>query len=154
MTQTHTLFDAALSYAAKGLMSSPYTPFADGCSCKQHKAFPDRQTSALAQKICSMVLRMRPFAATITRWWTRCKVANIGIRTGAVSGLSVLDVDFLVGWGREPRDPASRLPAPRDRAAAHRQRPALLLCPSRESPSRTGSRTLRLGSISEAMAAT
>jgi hypothetical protein len=35
--------------------------------------------------------------ATIRQWWTRWPDANIGIATGAVSGLVVLDIDSRHG---------------------------------------------------------
>jgi Bifunctional DNA primase/polymerase, N-terminal len=35
--------------------------------------------------------------ALIRRWWTRWPLANVGIRTGAASGLLVVDVDGAAG---------------------------------------------------------
>jgi hypothetical protein len=49
----------------------------------------------------------------ITSWWASCPSANVGIRTGAVSGLVVLDVDGPAGRGslRSLVDRHGRFPA-------------------------------------------
>src|SRR3989442_15477637 len=53
--------------------------------------------------------------ATIRRWWAGAPDANVGIATGATSGLVVLDVDPPHGGGRGPAHPAQKkgpLPPP------------------------------------------
>jgi hypothetical protein len=88
-----TLQESALSYARQGWPVFPIWPIRDGrCACGKDcgrdagkhpigrlapKGFQDATTDE----------------ATITHWWTDMPDANIGIATGAVSGLVVLDVD-------------------------------------------------------------
>ena len=82
--------DAALAYARAGLAVLPlHQPIDEGkCSCR---------------KVCGSIGK-HPHTrngykdattdeATISAWWTRWPNANIGIATGMISGLVVLDVD-------------------------------------------------------------
>ena len=94
-TQTHPLLDAALAYAARGWQVFPcHTPWQDGCSCKQHRTCPDIGKHPRWHKDLQHGLKDATIdAAMLTRWWTRWPLANIGLATGAVSGLVVLDVD-------------------------------------------------------------
>src|SRR5436853_7839425 len=102
MTQhTQTLLDAALSYAARGWRVFPcHTPTAVGSSCRKdcgkdrgkhprtEHGFKDATTDE----------------ATLRRWWSQFPDANIGIVTGAISGLAVLDEDSYKGGDETRRD--------------------------------------------------
>jgi hypothetical protein len=85
--------DAALSYAARGWAVFPcHTPTATGCSCRQdcgrvgkHPRTKNGLGNATTEE------------ATIRRWWKQWPTANVAIRTGAASGLAVLDEDSYKG---------------------------------------------------------
>ena len=93
--QTHTLLDAALAYAAKGWHVFPcHTPTENGCSCTKREACTDigkhpRTRNGLSDATTD--------AAQIRKWWTMWPEANVAIRTGAISGLVVLDRDDYKG---------------------------------------------------------
>jgi len=93
--QTNTLLDAALSYAARGWHVFPcHTPTATGCSCTKRDACSDigkhpRTRNGLSDATTD--------ETQIRKWWTMWPAANVAIRTGAVSGIVVLDVDFRKG---------------------------------------------------------
>jgi putative DNA primase/helicase len=94
-SQDHRLLDAAIAYAAKGWHVFPcHTPTETGCSCTKRAACTDigkhpRTRNGLKDATTE--------DATIRHWWKMWPGANIAIRTGAVSGLVVLDVDFRKG---------------------------------------------------------
>lgn len=83
--------EAALAYAARGWSVVPcHSPSPGGCTCKAGAACssPGKHPRVVrglhaASRSCDL----------ITRWWTRWATANIGIRTGAPSGLVVVDID-------------------------------------------------------------
>jgi hypothetical protein len=84
------LLAAALTYAAHGWMVLPlHTPGSEGCSCGQdcggsagkHPRTPHGLYDASRQP------------DQLWRWWHRWPNANVGIRTGQISGLVILDVD-------------------------------------------------------------
>ena len=89
---------AALSYAERGWAVFPiWWPYpAGGCACR-------RPTCNRPGKhpVGSLVPHGKDQATTdasaIRAWWRRCPRANVGIRTGAVSDLVVLDVDGDAG---------------------------------------------------------
>jgi hypothetical protein len=81
---------AALGYARGGWAVLPcHEPRSDGCSCGtsgcaspgKHPRTPHGLHDASARK------------EVITGWWRRWPQANVAVRTGAVSGLVVVDVD-------------------------------------------------------------
>lgn len=85
-----TQVDAALRYATRGWAVFPcHHPNGGQCSC----ARPDctsrgkhpRTTRGLHDATCDLDV--------IARWWQRWPNANVAVRTGATSGLVVLDVD-------------------------------------------------------------
>ena len=86
--------------------------------------------------------RMRDAAGPeqVQRWWRRWPDANVGVVTGAVSGLVVLDVDPRHGGG----DSLAALEDVHGARATHRRvahggrRPAPLLSPSRDELSHAG----------------
>ena len=84
------LVDSALRYARRGWPAFPLHSIRQGrCTCQR----PDCQT--LGKHPCTShgVKDATTDAATIRSWWVRWPEANVGIATGAVSGVIVLDVD-------------------------------------------------------------
>src|SRR5262245_25780630 len=92
-TTGNALLDAALAYAARGWLVFPcHTPMSDGCSCRRNCGRigkHPRTRNGLKDATTD--------ETTIRRWWTMWPQANIGIATGAVSGLVVLDEDSYKG---------------------------------------------------------
>jgi hypothetical protein len=93
----HSLIASALAYAAQGWHVLPlHTPDAAGiCSCiagadcgkntGKHPRVPNGLHDATTRE------------ATIREWWQRWPSANVGIRTGTISGLLVIDIDGPAG---------------------------------------------------------
>jgi hypothetical protein len=83
---------AALAYAHRGLAVIPLhsiTSAAGKCSCGKLKC-----SSPGKHPLTEHGLRdASKDEKQITEWWTRWPAANIGIATGAVSGIVVLDID-------------------------------------------------------------
>jgi len=97
----HTLLDAALAYAARGWHVFPcHTPTAQGCSCR--KACGDRIGKHPRTKNGLKDATTDP--EQIRKWWKTWPQANIGIATGAVSNLVVLDNDIYKGGDVVLRD--------------------------------------------------
>jgi putative DNA primase/helicase len=92
-TDGNVMLNAALAYAARGLAVHPLEPFGKKPFTKH--GFKDA-TTAVEQ---------------ITRWWTDTPDANIGIATGAVSQISVLDVDIKEWEGKHGDDTLRALTA-------------------------------------------
>lgn len=109
---TNPLLEAALGYAERGWHVFPLhhlvTPAPDElrCSCG------DRACSNMAKHPIthSGFKDATTDPDVIRRWWTRRPAANIGIRTGAVSGLFVVDVDA----GKDGFDTLAKLEAAND----------------------------------------
>jgi hypothetical protein len=84
---------SALDYASVGWQVIPlHHPVEDGCSCRRECASPfkhPRTRNGLDDATTD--------PTTIRRWWERGPWSNIGIVTGARSGLVVLDVDGPAG---------------------------------------------------------
>jgi predicted P-loop ATPase len=94
MVETRTLLDTALSYAARGWhVFACHTPTENGCSCRN----PDCNDVGKHPRTKNGLNDATTDEATIRRWWTMWPQANIAIRTGAVSGLVVLDNDSYKG---------------------------------------------------------
>jgi hypothetical protein len=94
IAQTHTLLDAALAYAAKGWRVFPcYEPTEHGCACRRDcgrdRGKHPRTKNGLKDATTD--------EAQIREWWKRWPTANVAIRTGAESGLVVLDRDDYKG---------------------------------------------------------
>jgi Virulence-associated protein E-like domain/Bifunctional DNA primase/polymerase, N-terminal/Primase C terminal 1 (PriCT-1) len=93
--QTNTLLEAALSYASKGWHVFPcHTPTEYGCSCTKRAACTDIGKHPRTRNGLKDATTV---AATLRHWWKMWPEANVAIRTGAGSGLVVLDVDFRKG---------------------------------------------------------
>jgi Bifunctional DNA primase/polymerase, N-terminal/AAA domain/Primase C terminal 1 (PriCT-1) len=93
-TATTTNLEAALSYASNGLAVLPVHTIARGvCSCGSPTC-----SSPGKHPLTSNGLKAGTVdAAQITAWWTRSPDANVGIVTGAVSGIVALDIDLRGG---------------------------------------------------------
>jgi putative DNA primase/helicase len=87
------LLDAALSYASRGWHVFPcHTPTATGCSCRR-----DCGRTGKHPRTKNGLKDATTNETTIRRWWKMWPQANIGIATGAGSGLVVLDNDTYKG---------------------------------------------------------
>jgi putative DNA primase/helicase len=87
-----TLHDAALTYAARGWPVLPlHTPTANaGCSCRRDCSHPGKHPRVRSGKDHAAG---STDPRQITKWWRKWPDANVGIVTGAPSGLVVLDCD-------------------------------------------------------------
>jgi putative DNA primase/helicase len=94
-TENNTLLEQALAYARRGWpVFACHTPAKNGCSCgkadcKNVGKHPRWHEEDLAHGLKSATTDEQ----IIRAWWERWPEANIGIATGKVSGLVVLDVD-------------------------------------------------------------
>lgn len=95
MSRTSLLRASALDYAADGWHVLPLHSFdaVELCSCRDANcgspAKHPRTKTGLTEATTDPVV--------IGAWWDRWPEANIGVRTGAVSGIVVLDVDSYAG---------------------------------------------------------
>ncbi|MCC7354532.1 MAG: bifunctional DNA primase/polymerase [Anaerolineae bacterium] len=81
---------AALSYARLGWPILPlHTPTGAGCSCRKAAC----EGVGKHPRTANGVKDATTGEASIKRWWARWPDANVGLATGKVSGLAVLDVD-------------------------------------------------------------
>ena len=86
----------ALYYARRGWRVFPlHVPDGNGCSCHQGSACTSIGKHPLdhPEDLVNGVLDATADEALIERWWERWPGANIGLATGAVSGIFVLDID-------------------------------------------------------------
>lgn len=92
-----TNLDAALSYAERGWYCFPlHTPKENGiCDCRKQCSSPGKHPRTMNGLLGASIDE-----ETIRYWWGMWPQANIGIATGAKSGLVVLDIDQGHG-GRE-----------------------------------------------------
>lgn len=85
------IVDAALTYAHRGWSVVPiHTPRPEGCSCRR-SACPTVGKHPHIQWETHM--RKTATEETITGWWQRWPGGNVGVVTGSVSDVVVLDVD-------------------------------------------------------------
>lgn len=81
----------ALAYLARGWPVFPVCrPIREG-RCVQHGACPNAGKVPLVK--WERYQTALPTVADVTGWWTRDRTANIGMATGALSGIVVLDCD-------------------------------------------------------------
>src|SRR5262249_34460214 len=84
---------AAIAYARRGLRVFPLWPIRDGrCACGR-SCGRDAGKHPIAELAPHGVRDATTDETIITQWWTTYPDANIGIATGAVSRILVLDVD-------------------------------------------------------------
>ena len=87
---------AALMYAARGISVIPlHTPASTGCSCAKGPAClsPGKHPRVPWQPY----QEHRATPEEIRAWWTRWPRANVGIVTGMISRLCVVDIDYRNG---------------------------------------------------------
>jgi hypothetical protein len=89
---------AALDYAERGWAAFPiWWPLPAGaCGCRR-PGCERVGKHPVGFLVPNGLMGATSDAGTIRAWWKRCPRANVGIRTGAVSGLVVLDVDGEAG---------------------------------------------------------
>ncbi len=111
LTPSHGLLAAAEGYAERGWLVLPlWWPLPDGaCACRR----PDCSKPGKHPLTRHGLHDATTDPGVILRWWTRWPVANVGIRTGAPSGLLVVDVDGPIGMAslRTLRSEHGPLPA-------------------------------------------
>jgi len=84
------LVAAALQYASRGWLVLPlHTPTGTDCSCGK----PDCEHPGKHPRTEHGFHDATTDEATIRRWWFQWPDANIGVATGTVSGIAVLDID-------------------------------------------------------------
>src|SRR6266702_6180297 len=87
----------ASAYAARGWAVLPlWWSEGAGCACGRPDC-PNAGKHPLGGLVPHGLEQATTDARQIERWWAVQPTANIGLRTGAVSGLVVLDVDGPVG---------------------------------------------------------
>lgn len=87
---SRTPLDAALRYAARGWAVFPcHEPAGGRCSCGR----PDCASPAKHPRTARGLHDATSDPGVITSWWQRWPSANVAVRTGAVSGVVVVDVD-------------------------------------------------------------
>jgi hypothetical protein len=105
--------DAAVIYARRGWAVFPcHCPAPGGCSCGKR----DCSSPAKHPRVASGLKSATTDEEQIREWWARWPRANVAIRTGAISGLVVLDIDpqhdgeRTLGWllGQHPDLGATR----------------------------------------------
>lgn len=88
--QTNHLLEAALSYAQKGWRVLPlHTPIKNGCSCGRSNC----SSIGKHPRTKNGLKDASDTKQTISQWWKKWPMANIGILTGKESGIVVLDID-------------------------------------------------------------
>ena len=87
---SNALADCALAYVRRGWPVLPLHSVSQGtCSCRRS----DCQTPGKHPRTLHGVKDATAREQTVRAWWDRWPDANVGIATGSVSGLIVLDVD-------------------------------------------------------------
>ncbi|MEZ5378242.1 MAG: bifunctional DNA primase/polymerase [Acidimicrobiales bacterium] len=82
--------DSALRLAQRGFEVLPcHAPSSGGCSCRQ----PECGSPGKHPRTRNGLYDATVDPSAIRRWWRQWPDANLGIRTGAASGLVVIDVD-------------------------------------------------------------
>ncbi|HXM55109.1 MAG TPA: bifunctional DNA primase/polymerase, partial [Candidatus Dormibacteraeota bacterium] len=88
----------ALRYAERGWAVFPiwWPLLAGGCGCRR-PGCANAGKHPIGRLVPNGLMAASTDDDTIRAWWARCPRANVGIRTGAVSGLVVLDLDGEAG---------------------------------------------------------
>lgn len=103
------LADVALRYAAHGWPVVPlHTPHGGRCSCRGNACTSPGKHPRTRRGLHDASTD----AARVTTWWRRWPDANLGIVTGAASGLFVLDIDLPDGPASLARLQAKHAPLP------------------------------------------
>jgi len=86
------MLSAALSYARRGWHVFPlYEPRAGQCTCPRGASCP---SPGKHPRVSGGLKDATTDESVIIAWWQRWPTANVGVRTGAVSGINVVDVDI------------------------------------------------------------
>ncbi len=102
--------DAALQMARHGFQVLPcHSPGVGGCSCRQ----PDCGSPGKHPRTRQGLHDATADPASIRQWWRQWPTANVGIRTGAVSGIVVIDIDPEHGGLDTVRSLAADAPIPK-----------------------------------------
>ena len=92
-----TLGAAAMAYAARAWWVLPlWWPEGDGCACGRPEC-RNAGKHPLGGLVPHGLEQANADAGQVARWWAAQPRANVGLRTGRVSGLVVVDVDGPVG---------------------------------------------------------
>ena len=95
-----TNLNAALAYVKKGWYVFPCHSIQDGkCSCGFNCSSPGKHPRTLNGFKDATINEMQ-----ISAWWTQNPDANIGVVTGKISGISVLDIDKDKGGFQSIKD--------------------------------------------------
>ena len=117
------LLAAALSYARQGFHLTPLHHLVDEqCSCGRVtcRRGTDEKSVAKHPRLPAWQKHTSADEAQIRAWWKKWPEANIGIATGAISGIIVLDIDVhrdAPGFASLSRLEAELGPLPRTRTA-------------------------------------
>ena len=104
------LLKSALHLARQGFEVLPcHSPGVGGCSCRQ----PDCVSAGKHPRTRQGLHDATADPALIRQWWQRWPTANVAIRTGAVSGLVVIDIDPDHGGLDTMRSLAAEAPIPK-----------------------------------------
>ena len=102
--------DAALRLARHGWQVLPcHSPTTSGCSCRQ----PDCASPGKHPRTRRGLHDASNDLTVVRSWWRRWPLANLGIRTGATSGLVVVDIDPEHGGLDTIRRLNTEIPLPR-----------------------------------------
>ena len=94
MVTKYQMLDHALQYAHRGWHVFPlHSVRNDLCSCGKS----DCESPAKHPRTAHGLLDATTDEDTLTKWWSTWPDANIGVRTGQVSGIVVLDLDAQKG---------------------------------------------------------
>lgn len=87
--------NAALDYAQRGWHVFPcHSPINGRCSCGDPNcADPAKHPRFHKDDLRNGLNSATTDAVVIERWWTRWPDANVGVRTGKISGIVVMDID-------------------------------------------------------------
>jgi hypothetical protein len=104
------MFDSALAYAQHGFHVFPLHSMRNGrCSCNRDCG----KTAGKHPRVAGGFKAATADPEQILAWWRKWSDANIGIATGAVSGIIVLDVDGAEGHAALQKLIAKHGPLPR-----------------------------------------
>ena len=96
-----TMCDEALAYARNGWQVLPlYHPVDGACSCGN----PDCSSPGKHPRTKHGLSDASTDPDVINRWWDEDPYSNIGVRTGQISGIVVLDIDAKNGGLESWRD--------------------------------------------------
>ena len=129
--------EVAARYAAHGWPVVPlHTPQGAGCTCRR----PDCGSPGKHPRTARGLHDASTDAGRIASWWRRWPHANVGVVTGAASGLVVLDIDLPAGPATLARLEAEYgpLPATCEQRTGSGGRQLLFLHPGQPVGNRTG----------------